>query len=408
MLKNATSRILAKRHFWRYASFTELNELYVSNMLRAVAANLFSIFVPIFLLKSGYSLTWVSLYFVFYFGVRVFGDILSGLIVARIGPKHTWILSHTSNILNLVCLLGLSSHPALFWVSSLFNALGTSFQHIPLHIDFSKIKHTDHNGKEQSFFMTLDKIGSAVGPMLGGFIAAQYGANLTIIASIVLYIGSLIPLLSTPEPVKIKQHIKFKDFPLKKIWRDVISHSLQGVDTTVTAGMWPIFLVIVVFHNSVYQSVGLISTVSIVVAVFTTYLFGKIIDSERRLTFFRIASSINSLVYVARIFASSLVGALGVNLINESAYTGSMMAYNKGMYAAADDLPGYRIAYFTYMEVISEFAKGAMWLGLAGLTVVLSDASSLKIAFAFTGIATLGIMLERYKALRHRSPVHLL
>lgn len=402
MLKNATNRLLAKRHFWRYASFNELNELYVSNMLRAIAANLFSIFVPIFLLKSGYSLTWVSLYFVFYFCVRVFGDVLSGLIVARIGPKHTWILSHTSNILNLVCLLGIVSHPWLFWLSSLFNALGTSFQHIPLHIDFSKIKHTLHNGKEQSFFMTLEKIGSAVGPLLGGFIAAQYGANFTIIASIGLYIASLVPLLSTPEPVKIKQHIKFRDFPFRRVWRDIISHSLQGVDTTVTAGMWPIFLVIVVFHDSVYQSVGFISTISIVVAVFATYMFGRVIDSDHRLRFFRISSVVNSLLHVARALTGTPVGALGVNLVNESSWTGSMMAYNKGMYAAADELPGYRIAYFTYMEVISEFFKGFVWLGLAGLTLVASDASSLKIAFLLTSIVTLGIMLEKYKALRPR------
>lgn len=371
-------------------------------MLRAVAANLFSIFVPIYLLKTGYSVTWVCVYFCFYFLVRIFGDIASGLITARIGPKHTWILSHLSNIINLFCLLWLPHNAWLFWPSAAFNALGTSFQHIPLHVDFSKIKHLEHNGKEQSYFMLLEKVGAAVGPMLGGYIAAQYGASLAIGLSIVIYVASLIPLLSTPEPVKIKQKIKFKNFPYKKVWRDIFTHSMQGIDTTVTAGMWPMFMALFIFQGGVYEKVGFTSTLSIAVAIFMTYVFGKLIDNAHPLRTFRMTIALDSLVYVARIFTRSFLGVIGVNIANEVAYTGAYMAYNKGMYAAADDLPGYRIAYFTIMETVSEFVKGLMWLLLAVLSVLMPTKTALQVCFAVTAVAVLCITLERFRALRPR------
>lgn len=408
MLKQISSRVLAKRHFWRYASFTELNELYISNMLRAIAGSLFSVFVPIYMLKSGYSVTYISLYFVVYFVVRVFGDLLSGLITARIGPKHTWILSHICSIINLICLLGITSTPYLFWVSALFSGLSTSLLHVALFVDFSKIKHPEHSGKEQGYFMILEKVGSAVGPIMGGYIAAQYAPSFTIVASIVLFAASLIPLLSTPEAVQTRQKIQFKGFPYKRVWRDIVSHSAQGIDTTVTAGMWPLFMAIVIFSGGVYQSVGFATTISFVVSVFMTYIIGKIVDSNWSLKLLRLAVVLDSLTYVGRIFTRSLGGVLAVNVSNEAAYTGSMVAYNKGMFAAADDLPGYRIAYFTAMEMVSEFAKGMIWAALAVLSALVSDSSALVICFAATAVIALFIMSERFSALRPRVSKRLL
>lgn len=408
MIKKTAHTILKKYHFWRYASFDELVELYVSNMLRAVAANLFSIFVPIYLLKSGYDVRTIAYYYVFYFVVRMFGDLISGFVVSRIGPKHTWIFSHICNIITLMLLLGVENSPTLFWISAVTNGLSTSLQHLPLHVDFSKIKHQEHNGKEQGFFMILEKIGSAIGPILGGYIAATYAPSFTIIASIGIYVLSLIPLLSTPEPVRTKQRITFKKFPLKKIKRDLLTHSLRGIDTTVTAGMWPLFMALVIFKSSPYESVGFVSTVAIVVALFSAMTFGRLIDNRNPVFLLRVLAVFNSILYIGRIFAGSLLHVIGINISNEVAYTGSVMTYNKGMYAAADALPGYRIAYFTIMEFVSEFAKISIWILLAGLTLFVSDVTALQICFGVTSVLSLGIMFERFKALRPREYKRLL
>lgn len=408
MIKKITHTLLARHHFWRYASFTELNELYVSNMLRAVAGGLFGIFIPVYMLQSGYSLTAVCMYYVLYFVVRGFSDLLSAHIVGAIGPKHTWILSHLSSIASLACLLGIGSAQWLFWLSAVFSAFCTSFLYIPLHVDFSKVKSTEHNGKEQSFFMMLEKVGKATGPLLGGYIAATYGANFTIIASIILFTLSLIPLLSTPEQVATHQKVTFKGFPYKKVWRDIVSNGAQGIDATVTNGMWPVFMSLAIFTTASYEKIGLASTVSLLVALFITYIFGRVLDGKRPLLLLRVTTILDTGVYVGRVFANSLGSVIGVNVANETAFSGIWMAAAKGKYAAVDDLPGYRVAYFTVLELTSQFMKCCIWLLLALLTLFVSDISALQICFGVTGVLVLGIMIERYKVLRPRTSWRLL
>ena len=400
MIKKTVHKLLVGRHFWRYASFNELIELYVSNMLRAVASNLFSIFIPIFLLQSGYSLRWISIYYMGYFIVRFFGDILSGFLVARIGPKHVWIFSHTTNIINLICLLGLSRYPWLFGMSIVFNALGSSFQYIPVHVDFSKIKHLEHNGKEQGYFFMLEKLGSAIGPLLGGYLAARYSASYTIIASIILYTFSLVPLMASPEPVKTNQKITFRGFPYKKVWRDIASNAARAVDTTITMSMWPMLLALTVFKTTVYEGIGLVTTISLILAIMMTYIFGKIIDNKHTLRFFRISVVLNSIVHLTRLFVGNLLGVIGVNIFNEATSTATSMAYIKGAYDAADDLPGYRIIYFVVLEAGGEILKFLIWFIWFTLTFVSTGVGSLQICFMITAVISLGMMLEKFKALR--------
>lgn len=55
MIRNLLKSVLEPRHFWRDAGFSELNELYVSNLLRHLSISVLMIFVPIYLYKQGYS-----------------------------------------------------------------------------------------------------------------------------------------------------------------------------------------------------------------------------------------------------------------------------------------------------------------------------------------------------------------
>lgn len=400
MIKKIVHSLLLKRHFWRHANFNELGELYVSNMLRAAAATVFSIFVPIYLYKLGYSVTQIAIYFIIYFLVRMVGDVLSGLATGHFGPKHTLALSHTSNIINLVCLVLLPSHPELFFISAGFNALGTSLQFIPIYTDFSKVKDVKNNGKEQGFFYMLDSIGGAIGPLLGGFVAVEYGAKYTIIASIVLYICSLIPLMMSPEPVNTRQRLTFRRFPLRSVWRDIVSYSAKSVDTTITSTVWPLFAALVIFKENTYEFIGLITTISVITAIASAHVFGKIIDDKQPLRFFRITVVIDSLTYIPRLFAASFGAAVGINIFNQLAVTGMVMSYNKGLYDAADDLPGYRIVYFTILELLSEIPKLAIWVLFAVLTCLVSDVAAMRILFVIGVFVVPLIMSERFGALR--------
>jgi hypothetical protein len=68
----------------------------------------------------------------------------------------------------------------------------------------------------------------------------------------------------------------------------------------------------------------------------------------------------------------------------------------KGIYTAADDLPGLRIVYIASMEAIGSISKATIWLFLAILATTFDLKSVLFVSFAIAGVASLGIMKERF------------
>ena len=93
MLKKILSHILEPRHFWRDVGFSELNELYASNLLRRLSISILLIFVPIYLYKHGYQVAVIFSLFGMLFVAKVLCDFLAGYTVARYGPKHTMIVA---------------------------------------------------------------------------------------------------------------------------------------------------------------------------------------------------------------------------------------------------------------------------------------------------------------------------
>jgi hypothetical protein len=72
MLKTIIHRILLRRHFWRYATFSEVGELYASSMMRRLAINIAAAFMSIYLLQHGYSNLFIAGYWGLYYLLKKF------------------------------------------------------------------------------------------------------------------------------------------------------------------------------------------------------------------------------------------------------------------------------------------------------------------------------------------------
>lgn len=389
-------RKLYLKHYWRYGTFDELAKLYTSNMFRVIADSLFAVFIPIYLLKTGFSFTQVCLYFAGYFLVRIVGDTLSCLATAKIGPKHTWILSHSFNAINLITLLFLQTHPKLIFVSLIFNAFGTSFRFIPMYVNFSKIKDDRHSGKEQGYFAVFENVGGAIGPILGGVVAGLYGARYTIVLSVVIYSISIVILLTSKENVRTSQKLKLRKMKLKGFWHDAVSYGARSIDSAVQANVWPMFLMLFIISGDTYQLVGLISTITLLVSVFVAYFAGHLSDKYDPRKILRLSVAVEAIVFGLRSILSTFQGATALISAQSVSWNMLNITYNKGLLSQADDHPGYRIVYFTLLEIISEFFKMTIWLILAGLSLLLSIKVSIQAVFIITGIVILAINLERF------------
>lgn len=403
MIQSVIHRLLLRRHFWRYATFSEVAELYAARLLRMTANSLVSVFVAVFLYKSGYSLTYIATFYSLYFLFKFIVSTPAALLTARIGPKHGMLVA---NLLAIPSLVALPLLPRIGeWALVIFTICqGTS---IALYgichlVDFSKVKHAEHAGKEISFMNIMDKIAAGVSPLIGGVIAWLASPELTMWLAAGLFLVAALPLLRTAEPVRVGQKLSFRGFPWRETWRSLVANVGVGLDNTTSIVLWPLFLTVVVFASSgssVYAQIGGLATVTLFVGFIASQMYGILIDRRRGGELLRYAAIANSFTHAIRPFIYTPVSAALANVINETATTGYTMAFIRGMFDLADR-SGHRIAYLLLIEMTLNLGSLLISLILLALVLVLQPQAALSTAFFVAAALTLLIAFAHFPLYR--------
>jgi MFS family permease len=363
-----------------------------------------AVFVAIYLYQSGYSLLFIACFFACMFGLRAFFAYPSAFIIARVGPKHATLLANLLSIPALLCLATLES----FGVGSLifylvFYAASNSLYIISHHVDFSKIKHRLHAGKEIGYMVALERIAMAVSPLLGGVIAYVFGPQATIITAVVLFAVAAWPLLLSPEPVRIHQRITFKYIAWPKVYRSLIAQSALSWDFIATGIVWSLFVALAVFGtetDAVYAQVGAVASVAIASSLITVRVYGALIDKHRGGDLLRLGAIGTGLIHLIRPFISTSAGVVLANVSSEAAKSAYNMPFIKGAFDLADNLPGYRIVYMALIDIAGCIGAALGLLTLGALTTFFDDIGSLQMFYFVSAAVVLAITLHGLPALR--------
>lgn len=407
MIQFFINRLLSRRHFWRYATFSEVGELYAARLLRMTANSLVSVFVAVFLYKSGYSLVYIASFYALYFAFKaIFIAVPAALLTARIGPKHGMFIA------NLCAIPALVSLPLLPHIGEWALVIFTVFQgtSITLYgichlVDFSKVKHDNHAGKEISFMNIMDKIAAGISPLVGGLIAWLASPEVTMWIAAGLFLVAALPLLRTAEPVQVGQRLSFKGYPWRETWRSLVANVAVGADTTATVVVWPLFLTVVVFASSgssVYAQIGGLATVTLFVGFIASRMYGILIDRRRGGELLRYATIANSLTHAIRPFIATPVAAALANVINETATTGHSMSFMRGMFDLADR-SGHRIAYLFLIELTLNIGSCIASVTLLVFAMLVQEPTALRMTFFVAAVLTLFIMSAKFPLYRARS-----
>ncbi len=424
MLKNIVKQFFASRHTWRsdarefsdsinklghkdiqlrkiYGGFNELTELYVSVFFRSMALSVVGIFVPVFLLKNGYDVQAIFFFFILFFASRVVMDVVAGYLTARFGPKHTIVVSYLSQIVASALFLSLPEArwplllPAFFWGAA------NSLFFVAFHVDFSKVKHTEHGGKELGYVNVMERIGATIGPISGGLLAYFLNPSYIFVGAIILLLAGLIPLFKTAEPTRIKQRLDFKNFHIDHLKRDYFSYASLGIENNLGLILWPLFLALFALGSNVFLELGALASLAVSASAVASYYAGKLVDEKKGGRLLNLTVIFNALIYAVRPFVNNLPFAFGVSVANEVITVGYRIPYHKGLYDAADALPGYRIVYIVSLEALGNFFKCIVWVVLYLLATILSARQAITVGFAIAAVASLGIMTQRFKSLEY-------
>lgn len=403
MLKSFIYRLLETRHFWRYASFSEIAELYASRTLRIIAMHIASGFASVYLLQTGYSLSFILLYWACYFMFKVPLALLVGKFVAYYGPKHGILIS---NLLYIPAMVALGfvpnfGFPAIIIWGVLMACSATLYQ-VSYHVDFSKIKSVDHGGKELGFMNILEKMAIGISPIVGGLIALIFGAQVIMWVAAAVFAVAAIPLFQSAEQTRTHQRFTLKGFPFRMAFRSFISQIGIGFDVVTTGHIWNLFIAIVIFPNltdELYLTIGSLSAVTILTAIVVSYAYGKLIDRRQGGNLLKMSVIANGAVHAFRPFASGAAPIVGANVANELATTGVTMAYMRGLFDTAD-LSGHRVAYLSIVESIANFGGAIACFICLVLISILGDSDGLRIFFFVAAGAVLIVGTAHFRLYR--------
>lgn len=398
MIQNFIHIFIRRTHFWRTVSISEMAELYSSRMLRVMSMQMMGGVSAVYFYQLGYSLQWLAWYFVIYFSFRICISPLVAITVARYGPKHGTLIS---NILFVISAAIMAAIP--YWGVFAFvllvpvSGFSRSLYDVCYLVDFSKVKHTEHSGKELGLMQIIERVMLALGPILGGVVALLFGPIIMMLFAGFLMMSSTLPLFFTSEPVKVHQKITLRHFNIKVAWKPMLAQIAAGLDMNASGLLWNLFIVIVIFgsvSNSSYLQLGILSSVALFASIGISYIYGKLVDNRKGRTLLKISVVGDSLVYLSRYFISTPFQVAGVNVANEVVTTGYMLPALRGIFDTADGLPGYRIIYITLMETMLVIGDTISVLTLAILLSFMTDQHALRSIYLILAPVLLLIMLH--------------
>jgi len=399
MIKSAIHLLMRRRHFWRYATFSEISELYTARLLRILAFNMASAVTSIFLYQQGYGVLFIALFWTSFYGLKVLLGLPLGSFVAKFGPKHSILVSNLLFIPALIAL-ALSSTFGLWplFIMLGFQALSGTLYQIAYAVDFSKVKSVDHAGKEIAYMNIIEKVTGGLSPLIGGLLAFVLGPEPVLVITSVIFAAAAAPLFKTAEPITLNQKLSFRGFPWRLIGRTAAAEVALGFDVFTSGTVWSLFTAITIIgiaSDEIYAANGILNSVVLLAALAASYAYGRLIDKRRGRDLLLFAALANSITHFMRPFIGSPVAVAGLNIANEAATTGYSMAYTRGVFDNAD-LSGRRVTYIAIHESLANVGACIGALTLAGLVVFFGEIRAMHYFFFIAAAVVLLIATARF------------
>jgi MFS family permease len=399
MLIKLIHLILRPRHYWRELSFDEVAELYMSRLITVFAINIVNVFAAVYLWKLGFGLVNIGLFYMWWYAMKalVF-SVPSAHYVARFGPKHAIFVANLLRIPSLIAfaLVGEYGIAAIF-VFGLFQQMAASLYEVAYFDDFSKVKHSDHAGKEIGYMDMIEKFARTISPLVGGLLATLISPTAAIVFAAGLFALAAWPLFRTAEPVATHVRLKLRGLPWRRIWRSYATGFADGYDFVVGGVVWTLFVSVIVLAgvgDNVYAVVGALASLGVVVASLSAYAFGQLIDKRRGAALMTVTALGKSTVHLFRPFATSVPGVAATSIASEVTTTGNLMAFMRVLFDRADT-SGNRLGYLTVFRILDNLGAAAA-AGIMALFIWLwGDYIGFSASFVLAAVVHLLFLLSR-------------
>ncbi len=321
-------------HIFSFLKNRELDELYASISLRSFALSLIGVFIPLFLLKTGFTLKQVFLYYIIFNVLRVFFSVIAGMIASRYGFKHLILFSIPFLILFFILLYANPKSILQLFLIALFGSIANSLFWVGYHTDFARFSLPGKRNQEISIANVFILVLKSLGPLIGSLILTFAGFHILFLLSIIIIISSSIPLFFSKEvyePLNYSLKKLFIDINIKKL----LASMSRGVNASVMLVTWPIYVFLHIMNKS-YIALGGATSIAFVSTLIATLLIGRISDKKSRFILF-ISSLGLSFLHLIRLAIKSIVGVFVLNSVFRIVNVSQAISFDSRNYEKAKD-----------------------------------------------------------------------
>lgn len=372
-------------HGHKKLHYTEMNELYISLSLRALALGVGGLFVPLFLFDIGYSLVMIAVFYIVSMSMRIPMELVAAVVINNLGAKHTLTISYSSLFLHFVALYLLPYFPWLWPLAGFFLATEMALFWVSYHLQVSSVRSRKKASSQVGMTIILRRLFMALGPLIGGVVASSYGVEYTLLLAAGLLIAASYPLFKTPDMHK-KISFRVRDLRLR-IGKDSIAHIGWQVSGVAATFLWPLWLLFVLGD---YTQIGLIIAVSIILGIGLTVWIGRLGDRGYNEDLLKVGSGIKATAHIFRTVSVSFPTAFIANIFNDVGSTFVQGPFTEKFYEAADE--GERFMYVLQMNIMSAFGKTLTWIILLVLALIFTQIVALQLLFILAAVVMPSIL----------------
>lgn len=378
-------------HFPHYhlARTGEMGKVFFSHSVGSFAGSLVSVFIPIFLLKNGYSFSAVLFYLMMQQAFAVFLQLPTAQIVGRFGANRITAIATLFGVVLFALLLTVPEFHWSVWILAAVWAVNRSLYWIPFHANFSTARKQGKTGVQLSALNALNTLGNGIAPAIGGIVATAFGIRVIYIAAMIIFIISTVPLWFGKELVR-KRSVDFSRLDIRKIRPDLYANAFNSISICTNNNVWPMLISLMVTS---YAGIGVLSSV-ITIAMITISLYvgrREAVKGERH--YLKEGLNMATGAGVLRLLAQNGGHIFGINFlsgISQSLYhTPFMTRY----YAHSDEEP--RFEYLVAMEMACCLGAAIYFAILWALSFFLPMETVLLIGLGLSIPAVYGIRLMR-------------
>ena len=371
----------------------DLLYLYSGKLFLDFGANVFGLFLPIFLYQYYYNINIVILYY-FLGSLLYFLSLpLGAKLMGEINIKNSIIISTFFRLIFFLTFYKFLDNPHLYFILSLLalTLMRNTFW-LPFHTELALLTDKKKRGRQFGIIFSLAAILGTFAPIIAGFILEKWSFAVLAIISLLLSLFSLLFFTKLPENKEeyswsFKETFKYFFHPFNR--RMIIAYMSDGVIGIIQILFWPLFIFMILDEQ--YRAVGLLTGAIVLVGVVLRLFIGNLLDRLNKIKLIKVGIVLNSTAWLLKVGVVSALQIFLASIYHVLALIVLRTSLDTLVYEKTADRGHYIDEYTVIKEMAIHFGKIIALILIAFLLLFFP----LQVSFIIASMAVLFISLLR-------------